>query len=218
VPTPPPSSAPSARPRSARGKGEELREELLDAATELLDETGDPARLTIRAVTKRAGVSPMALYLHFADRDELLAALLDRGFARFRRRLHEAVAHADGPQDMLLATGRAYVRFALDEPALYAFMFGPWHPEAADEEQGDGGPGQGAAAFDDIVALVTYLMDEGVVPPGDARTTAMGVWTTVHGFVTLRHCMAKMEWPSTEDMLARTVEAWLTPRAGAAAT
>ena len=58
----------------------DLRAGLLRAALELLHEGGVEA-LTLRAVARRAGVSPGAPYHHFADKDALLAAVAEDGFA-----------------------------------------------------------------------------------------------------------------------------------------
>ncbi|MGH3994367.1 MAG: TetR/AcrR family transcriptional regulator, partial [Pseudonocardiaceae bacterium] len=51
--------------RTPRGQGERLRERLLEAGFDIVAEHGDKSHATIRAVTKRAGVSPTAFYLHF---------------------------------------------------------------------------------------------------------------------------------------------------------
>ena len=64
-----------ARARNPRGTGEKLRAELLDAADALLVESGDPAKVTVRGVAATVGVAPNAVYLHFADREALLAEM-----------------------------------------------------------------------------------------------------------------------------------------------
>src|SRR5918992_4658132 len=76
--------------RTPRGQGDRLRKRLLDAGIEIVSEHGDAAHATIRAVTKRAGVSPTAFYLHFPTRDAFLAALKQRGFEEFRAAVAEA--------------------------------------------------------------------------------------------------------------------------------
>ena len=80
------------RPRNPRGQGERLRTTLMDAARELLLELGDQDKLSVRAITARAGVSPNALYLHFADKDELLSALMIASYKELRDFLRAAVS------------------------------------------------------------------------------------------------------------------------------
>lgn len=68
----------SAQPHSSRGRPPKLtRDDVLDVAARLLDEQGAEA-VTMRRLAAELGVSPMALYRHVGDRDELLLALVDR--------------------------------------------------------------------------------------------------------------------------------------------
>lgn len=205
-PTSEPAPAPP-RPRRARGRGDELRDELLDAAEALLREQGGQAGLSIRAITKRAGVSPMALYLHFEDREQLLWELHDRGYRRFHERLLRAAAAAPDPGEAILAVGREYMRYAEEEPELYAVLFGPDRLES-DQPEGDY-EDPGMSTFDDVIALVQNAMDAGYAEPGDARTTAVGLWSNMHGFVMLRNCKQKIDWPDAETFLAGAGRGWL---------
>ena len=65
------------RERNPRGQGERLRVDLIDAAVDLIAETGSVDGVSLRAAAKRAGVSPMAVYNHFADKDALLVAAVE---------------------------------------------------------------------------------------------------------------------------------------------
>ena len=91
---------------------------LLRAAGKRLEKEG-VAALSLRALTRRTGVSHAAPYRHFRDRDSLLAALAAEGFAILGREQREAAA-AGG----LRAMGEAYVRFALAHPQRFRLMFG----------------------------------------------------------------------------------------------
>jgi AcrR family transcriptional regulator len=64
------------------GKGL-TRTKILEASKALIDADG-PAAFTMRALSKRLGVAPMALYNHFHDRDAILDAVADSVFARLR--------------------------------------------------------------------------------------------------------------------------------------
>jgi AcrR family transcriptional regulator len=79
TPKPKDSSQPYPRPR--RKRGSLTRELILDAAEELAREGWDS--LSMRSVAARLNAAPMALYNHFADKDELVDALLDRVLSRF---------------------------------------------------------------------------------------------------------------------------------------
>src|SRR3954462_12451882 len=102
------------RARARRGEGERLRDEILAAAERLLIRTGDQEAVSIRAIAEAAGVTPPSIYLHFADKTQLLTAVCSARFAEFDRYLEEAASGVDDPLDALWARGRAYVRFGLD--------------------------------------------------------------------------------------------------------
>src|ERR1700679_4244080 len=101
--------ASSARTRNPRGQGERLRGALMDAARELLLELGDQDKLSVRAVTARAGVSPNALYLHFADREALLSAVMIANYKELRAFLQAGVPPEAGPIEQLRAYADAYL-------------------------------------------------------------------------------------------------------------
>src|SRR3954465_14240883 len=79
------------RGRNPRGQGERLREDIVGAALRLLDEHGDDQALSMRAVAREVGVAATSVYIHFADRDALVLAALER----FHRELLEAVDRAE---------------------------------------------------------------------------------------------------------------------------
>ncbi len=101
----------------------DLRDALIAAALAILDEGGDPAALTLREAARRAGVSAMAPYRHFADKDALLAAVAAIGFDRLGEALLKE-DRSDSPGDALVGQGVAYVRFACENPSLFRLMFG----------------------------------------------------------------------------------------------
>lgn len=211
-------AASRSRPRAARGDGELLREQLLDAASELVHEHGSAAKLSIRQVTKRAGVSPMALYLHFESLDALVDELIDHGFKRFRSALLAAAGavEEDDPVLRVRALGRAYLRFVKEEPALYSVIFGPEHARQHEQKPGEdlSHHSVGLSAFEDLVGAIEACQAVGRGRPGDPRPLAIGVWSTMHGFATL--CEAndneRMPWPDEDQFLDMLFEAWLRPQ------
>ncbi len=68
-------------------------------------------------------VTPTALYLHFPDRDALVAAAVDAGFAAFNAAVLTAARNESDPVASLEAMGLAYLSFSERQPALYAVLF-----------------------------------------------------------------------------------------------
>jgi len=55
---------------------------ILEAAVDLLSRSADP-EISTREVCEVAGITAPALYHHFGDKERLLSAVVDRGWARF---------------------------------------------------------------------------------------------------------------------------------------
>lgn len=96
------------------------RDRIFAAAKAVLDREGLPG-LTVRKVADRAGLSPMAMYRHFADKDALLNALMDDGLAAWEE-IARSIRVAD-PIEWLTALGEAFLEFALTEPHRFDAAF-----------------------------------------------------------------------------------------------
>jgi AcrR family transcriptional regulator len=151
-----------------------LRLALIEAALELLSEGGTEA-LSLRAVARRAGVSAMAPYRHFADKEALLAAVAAHGFDRLEATLSAADSGATDPRGALAAQGAAYVRFACDDPALFRLMFGAARPRNS-PELGSAGD----AAYAMLARRVASFCLE-----SERDDVALTCWSVVHGLASL---------------------------------
>lgn len=100
----------------------DLRNALEQAALALVAEKGAHG-FTLAEACRRAGVSVAAPYKHFADRDALLVSLALKGYEKQRRRYRSALAAHTEPVEQLAAFAAAYVRFAIEERALFAITF-----------------------------------------------------------------------------------------------
>ncbi len=100
-----------------------LRQALVAATLTLIEERG-PFGFTLVEAARAAGVSAAAPYRHFRGRDELIEEVAGQGFAMFADRLERA--WNDGRPSALsafMATGRAYLDFARENPGYYIAMF-----------------------------------------------------------------------------------------------
>lgn len=189
------------RPRNPRGEGTRLREQLLQATTEVLNEIGDADRVSVRAIARRAGVSPTALYLHFPDRDALVTAAVDAGFEAFNAELTTAAAAAGSPRERLLAMGHAYIAFSERRPALYAILFSARRPLLDERSRTDR-----ERAIEGLVALL-QLHDPSLARSG-ATELALIIWSSLHGYALLRSTRPHFEWPPPEVFLRRVLDAY----------
>ena len=168
------------RPRARRGSGDLLRHEILDAATELLLETGQVKAVSIRSVAQRVGVTPPSIYLHFEDKEALLDAVCARYLGRLDQAMEQAAVGQPSTIDVLRAQGMAYVRFALQTPELYRLAtMSEWRAGRNVDIALD------SAAFKHMRASVQTLMDEGLYRTDDPTTIALELWTASHGIAAL---------------------------------
>lgn len=204
----------STRTRNPRGQGERLRGALLDAARDLLLELGDQDKLSVRAVTARAGVTPNALYLHFADKDELLSAVINAGYTELRAFLRDAAALPADPVERLRAFALAYLDFASRRPGIYRVLFMTKLREGVPMPEPDAATGQdeGVDTFNDLLALVTACPSE----RSDPFAQAAELWAGLHGYVALGQVMPAFPWPAQGDYVERMINvhirAPVTPR------
>jgi AcrR family transcriptional regulator len=151
----------------------DLRQTVLRLALAAL-ETAPPEELTLRELSREAGVSSMAVYRHFADRDALLAALAAVGFEELGERMR-AVDEAKEAKAGLIAIGVVYVGFAVERPGLFQLMYGGKPPKTAAR------PGEPPhAAYAALSRRISELAE-----PEQREAAFLASWSLVHGLATL---------------------------------
>ena len=192
---------PLRRRRAPRGSGEQLREEILDATTELLLETGHAKAVSIRSVAQRVGVTPPSIYLHFADKDALLDAVCARYFEKLDEEMQRVAVDQPSTIDVLRAQGLAYVRFAMKTPELYRIA-----TMAESRPGSDVDVALNSSAFVHMRHSVEALIAEGIYPPGEATTLALELWTVAHGVAALLIARPYLPWGDVEAFADRVMK------------
>jgi AcrR family transcriptional regulator len=194
---------PLRRRRAPRGSGEQLRDEILDATTDLLLETGHAKAVSIRSVAQRVGVTPPSIYLHFSDKDALLDAVCARYFEKLDEEMQRVAAEQSSTIDVLRAQGLAYVRFALKTPELYRIAM------MGESRQGSNvDMALNTSAFVHMRNTVESLIEEEIYSPGDATMLALELWTVAHGLAALMMSRPYLPWGDVEafaDKVMRSV-------------
>lgn len=202
--------AEAARQRSRKGEGEHLRAEILEAAEALVLESGDADAVSMRAIAKRVGVTPAALYLHFPDKATLLWEVCAERFEQFAAVIKAAFRSEDDPVEALKAGGRAYVRFGFEQPEVYRVLF-ELKPEFIAADIIESAPAT-SDAFEMLVAAMKRCVDSGAFRPVDPFVAALVVWTGLHGFVTAYKATADLgviPWPDVDVVLDEILEVQL---------
>ncbi|MDR7277347.1 TetR/AcrR family transcriptional regulator [Catenuloplanes atrovinosus] len=191
-------AAPPARARNRRGQGARLREEIVQAAVDLLDETGDQHALTLRSIARRAGIAAPSIYPHFPDQPAIMLAVVRSAFDELNTVLRAAVAASADPVDRLRAICTAYLGFAQTHPQRYRTMFGGvWVPTLG--ESSITADDLGSLGDDSLALLATALAD--CATAGHSTTTspaddAIALWLGLHGLAHQRAVTAAFPWPT----------------------
>lgn len=166
-----------------------LRAALVQAGYELAVERG-PESVTLRAATRRAGVTPTAAYRHFAGVDELRFAVGLRALSELAATMEShqrAVVETDPARRaraLLEAVGTGYLAFSLDHPAAFRIgLLGLVGMEHAELPEGAGATGR--TPFQLLTDALRALAAIGVLGAADVEPAAIHCWASVHGFASL---------------------------------
>jgi AcrR family transcriptional regulator len=189
---------PAERRRRPRGA---VRDGLVAAGLELA-RTGGPDAVVLREATRMVGVVPNAAYRHFADRDELLAAVCAAAMNELAARMAAGVARvrgqhgdADAARGRLRAIGTAYLAFAREEPGLFATAFAL--PQQHAYGLKDDGTGPDRTPLGQLRAALDELVDAGVLDRRRREGVEYPVWSTVHGLAVLAGAGPLRDVPET---------------------
>ncbi|KAB2383577.1 TetR/AcrR family transcriptional regulator [Actinomadura montaniterrae] len=189
-------TASPSRGRNRRGQGERLREEIVATALRLLDELGDDEALSLRAVAREIGIAATSVYLHFADRDALVLAAMERSHADLVRAADEAEAAAGDPVGGLRARVQVMGTWSHEHRGLYKVLH-----ESAVNQRCDTSFKMELGKR--TTAAVQRCMDEGLAPADDAAAVSLDLRAAVHGAVSMRVNEPNLPWEPLEQQVDR---------------
>lgn len=167
----------------------QLRAALISAGYDLAVEQG-PDAVTLRAVTRRVGVSPTAAYRHLRGIEQLRFAVGLRALSEMARSIEADQARvietdpAPRARALLEAVGTGYLVFALDHPRAFQIgLNGLVGMEHAGLPEGAGDTGR--TPFQLLDDALRGLADAGALPPERVQPAAIQCWSSVHGFASL---------------------------------
>jgi AcrR family transcriptional regulator len=162
---------------------EDLKKDILTAAKQLFTEKGFEAT-SIRAIAEKIEYSPATIYLYYKDKNEIIHALHQDGFALLIEHF-SVVATIARPFDRLKALGKAYMQFALQHPDVYQLIFTmkePMEHVTKHEHEWE----EGDQAFTLLLNTVKACQQDGYFNSLEPIGLAFIIWSTMHGLCTLR--------------------------------
>jgi AcrR family transcriptional regulator len=179
------------------------RVRMLAAARKLFQRHGYEA-VSMRQIAKASKCTPGALYIHFADKHQLVVAMMDEDFALLSAGIKTCASIAN-PVLRLREVGRSYVRFALEHPHHYRMMFMTPKPTIDVSEYSEikhGNPDKDGYAF--MRATVAQCIEQGKFLPryNDVEMVTQSCWASAHGFVSLYINYGEDPWVEFGEPLA----------------
>ena len=176
----------------------DLREALIEQAITSVNAVGAD-HVSLRAVAAAVGVSPSAAYHHFADKDALIEAVSERGFAELDSFILTQVStdtEKASPIELLRHSANAYISYAVDHPHLFQVMFSgiqaPRRPEYIESS---------------ILSTLAHLQSEYGFAETDSQLLESVLLASVHGIATLviEGRMNRDQVPAAVDMLTTII-------------
>jgi AcrR family transcriptional regulator len=159
----------------------DAKDKILAAASALFLEGGSSA-LSVRAISKRAGLSTIGIYSHFNGKQGILDELYIEGYELVSAVMNREKGFSS-PKEAILQAVKGYLRIADKNEAHYRLIFGESEPnyapspEAIDASQ---------KAFARLIEGVSILLPVSASFK-EKQKTALEIWALVHGFVSLKH-------------------------------
>lgn len=150
-------------------------------ALDILKKEGPPA-VSMRRIARDVGITPMAIYHHFRNREALLNSVTDREFTKL---LGHIQAHPlrGSTQARLIAVMEGYVDYAFAEPRVFDYIFSRVRPEARQFPKDF--RARRSATLNPVADMVAAAMQRGDLKKDDVWEIAFALWAHVHGYVTL---------------------------------
>lgn len=179
---------------------------ILAAARELFLKEGFEA-VPVRAIARRAGCSAGLIYHYFSNKEELMARVVEDTFTRLDASLAGCLDHPGSALDRLGSALRAYIRFGLDHPHDYAFLFAH-NTEKIDPHVLNVFRTKGTGCFERLRDLCQESMRAGLLREEltDPNEITQALWASIHGMVHLLCSVKGFPFVNRKPLIERHVE------------
>ncbi len=160
---------------------ENTRDKILHAARDLFEREG-PAAVSMRRVAEAVGITPMAIYRHFANREALLKQISDDAFVEVARVWATRAQHPDLMHG-LLHSMENYLDYALQHPHLFDYSFSVARDDA--RRFPEDFRARSSPTLNVIADMLAEGIQRGLLRDRDPWDLAMTLWAQGHGLIAL---------------------------------
>ena len=156
-------------------------ERIADTALKLLEAGGEDG-VSMRRVATAVGITPMAIYHHFADRKTLLNFVVDREFTKYSESL-QATPRRGTYESQILTCMDAYIDYAFAHPRIFDYVFA--EPRLGARRFPEDFRARRSPTLNPVADLLQKAMEAGYLKQDDVWELAMELWAHAHGYVAL---------------------------------
>jgi AcrR family transcriptional regulator len=156
-------------------------ERIADTALKLL-ETGGEDGVSMRRVAAAVGITPMAIYHHFADRRALLNFVVDREFTKYSESF-QSLPRRGTYESQILACMDTYIDYAFAHPRIFDYVFAQTRPGA--RRFPEDFRARRSPTLNPVADLLQKAMEAGYLKQDDVWELAMELWAHTHGYISL---------------------------------
>jgi AcrR family transcriptional regulator len=154
---------------------------IADAALAILESEGSSA-VTMRRVAQAVGITPMAIYYHFPNREALLNTITDREFEKLIGYI-QSVPQTGSAENRFINTALAYADYALDRARVFEYVFSAARPGA--RRFPEDFRARRSPSLNLIADAIANAMASGFLKRDDVWEVAFTTTAHTHGYVTL---------------------------------
>jgi AcrR family transcriptional regulator len=154
---------------------------IAETALKLLESGGEDG-VSMRRVATAVGITPMAIYHHFADRRALLNFVVDREFTKYSESL-QATPRRGTYESQILTCMDAYIDYAFAHPRIFDYVFAQPRPGA--RRFPEDFRARRSPTLNPVADLLHKAMEAGYLKQDDVWEVAMELWAHTHGYVSL---------------------------------
>ena len=159
-----------------------LKPALVEAGKQLLILKGISG-LSLRETAKEAGVSHTAPYRHFRDKDALLAAIAESGFAELSATIDDVIeTYPADPAKQLMEACVAYVKLAITHVEMHELMFITTIDE---DSMSDSFIETRQQVFNALTRIIKNGQKKAVFDQSATHELAISAWSVIHGYTML---------------------------------
>lgn len=185
-----------------------MRRMILDAAKEIFLKKGFQTA-SLRNIAEKIEYSPGTIYLYFKDKDEVFHALHEEGFGKLLEMM-QPLQHVADPMERLIAMGKVYMDFAINNKGLYDLMFIMEAPINAELHRDKWDMGERTLVY--LKQVLIECQQKGHFKGKNIEYLSFTIWSSLHGMCALycRNRCHAYEHENEIDLLQRGMEYYIS--------